>query len=139
MEKSYHPHSGLCHLSTIPLKNLYLFKIAESVISFCIKKISDLVILNKWKSFSGMVDYVTCSSWELYNFSMNRSIKRKLRELRGLTRRRDTQRIQHWFVNEISSFSLSLSLSLSLKSKFLFVKVNRVGFHEEFLTLYMKF
>ena len=133
LEKSYRPHGGLCYLSTILLKNSYLFKIAKLVISFCIKKISDLAILNKWESFSGMVDHVTYSSWELYNFSMNRSIKRKLRELRGLTRRRDTQRIQHWFVNGISSFSLSL------KSKFLFGKANRVGFHEEFLTLYMKF
>ena len=30
-----------CHLSTIPLKNFYLFKIAESVINFCLKKFSN--------------------------------------------------------------------------------------------------
>ena len=29
---------GLCHLSTIPLKDFHLFKIAESVINFCLKK-----------------------------------------------------------------------------------------------------
>ena len=28
----------LCHLSTILLKNFHLFKIAESVINFCLKK-----------------------------------------------------------------------------------------------------
>ena len=28
---------GPRHLSTIPLKNFYLFKIAESVINFCLK------------------------------------------------------------------------------------------------------
>ena len=29
------------HLSTIPLKNFHLFKIAESVINFCLKKFSN--------------------------------------------------------------------------------------------------
>ena len=32
---------GSRHLSTIPLKNFQLFKIAESVINFCLKKISN--------------------------------------------------------------------------------------------------
>ena len=48
MEKLYGPHGGPRHLSTIPLKDSHLFKIAESVISFCLKKNSDLAILNKW-------------------------------------------------------------------------------------------
>ena len=61
MEKLYSPHGGPRHLSTIPLKDYHLFKIAkseikdshlfkiaESVISFCLKKNSDLAILNKW-------------------------------------------------------------------------------------------
>ena len=51
--------SGPCHSSTISLKDSYLFKIAESVISFCLKKISNSAILNKWKSFNRMVDHVT--------------------------------------------------------------------------------
>ena len=50
---------GPGHLSTIPLKNSHLFKITESVISFCLKKISNSAILNKWESFSRMVDHVT--------------------------------------------------------------------------------
>ena len=33
--------SGPCHLFTIPLKNFNLFKIAELVINFCLKKISN--------------------------------------------------------------------------------------------------
>ena len=32
---------GSRHLSTIPLKNFYLFKIVESVINFCLKKFSN--------------------------------------------------------------------------------------------------
>ena len=32
---------GLCHLSTIPLKNFHLFKIAKSVINFSLKKFSN--------------------------------------------------------------------------------------------------
>ena len=32
---------GPRHLSTISLKNFYLFKIAESVINFCLKKFSN--------------------------------------------------------------------------------------------------
>ena len=39
---------GPCHLSTILLKNFHLFKIIESVISFCLNFFSDLTILNKW-------------------------------------------------------------------------------------------
>jgi len=46
-----------------------LFKIIESVISFCLKKNYNLAILNMWESFSGMVDHVTCPQWESYNFS----------------------------------------------------------------------
>ena len=33
--------SGPRHLSTIPLKNFLLFKIAESIINFCLKKFSN--------------------------------------------------------------------------------------------------
>ena len=51
---------GLCHLSTIPLKNSHLFKIGKSVINFCSKKFSNSVILNKREPFSRMVDYITC-------------------------------------------------------------------------------
>ena len=32
---------GPRHLSTISLKNFHLFKIAESIINFCLKKISN--------------------------------------------------------------------------------------------------
>ena len=32
---------GSRHLSTIPLKNFYLFKIAKLIINFCLKKISN--------------------------------------------------------------------------------------------------
>ena len=42
--------------STIPLKDSYLFKIAELEFFFKQKLITDLAILNKWESFSGMVD-----------------------------------------------------------------------------------
>ena len=35
------PSDGSHHLSTIPLKNFHLFKITESVINFCLKKISN--------------------------------------------------------------------------------------------------
>ena len=38
---------GPRHLSIIPLKNSHLFKIAESVINFRLKKISNSVILIK--------------------------------------------------------------------------------------------
>ena len=41
---------------------------SESVISFCLKKISNS-ILNKWESFCETVDHVTCASWGPYNFS----------------------------------------------------------------------
>ena len=51
--------SGPRHLSTISLKDSYLFKIAKSVISFCLKKNSNSAILNKWESFNRMVDHVT--------------------------------------------------------------------------------
>ena len=42
--------------STIPLKDLHMFKIAELEIFFKQKMIIDLAILNKWESFSRMVD-----------------------------------------------------------------------------------
>ena len=42
--------------STIPLKDLYLFKIVELKKFFKRKLITDLAILNKWESFSTMVD-----------------------------------------------------------------------------------
>ena len=67
---------GPRHLSTIPLKDSYLFKIVELVISFCLKKISNLAILNMWKSFSEMVDHVTCSPRGTYNFSLLRGVGR---------------------------------------------------------------
>ena len=60
---------GPRYLSTIPLKDSYLFKIVESVISFCLKKFSNSAILNRWESFSGMVDHVTYLPWGPYNFS----------------------------------------------------------------------
>ena len=60
---------GPRHLSTIPLKDSYLFKMAESVISFCLKIFSNSAILNRWESFSRMVDHVTCLPWGPYNFS----------------------------------------------------------------------
>ena len=72
-EKLCNSHGRSRHLSTISLKNSYLFKIAESVISFCLKKISDSTILNKWKSFSGMVNHITCPPWGPYNFSIKTS------------------------------------------------------------------
>ena len=43
----------------IALKDFYLFKIAESIISFCLKKKFNSAILNWWKPFSKMVDHVT--------------------------------------------------------------------------------
>ena len=42
--------------STIPPKNSHLFKIAELNFFLKQKVITDLAILNKWESFSGMVD-----------------------------------------------------------------------------------
>ena len=60
---------GPCHLSTIPLKDSHLFKIAESVISFCFKKIYNSTILDKCKSFSETVEHLTCPPCEPYNFS----------------------------------------------------------------------
>ena len=57
------------HLSTIPLKDFHLFKITMSVISFCLKFFYNSVILDKCKFFNEMVDYVTCLSFEHYNFS----------------------------------------------------------------------
>ena len=43
--------------TTIPLKDSHLFKIVELKIFFLNKKlITDSIILNKWKSFSGMMD-----------------------------------------------------------------------------------
>ena len=61
---------GSRHMSTIPLKDSHLFKIVESVISFCfLKKISNSAILNKCESYSGIVDHVTCPPCGPYNFS----------------------------------------------------------------------
>ena len=68
-EKLYSP---LCHLSIIPLKDFFLFKIAKSVISFCLKKIYNLTILNTLESFIRIVDHVTCPPWGPYNFSWRR-------------------------------------------------------------------
>ena len=68
-EKLYCPHGKPRYLSTIPLKDFHLFKIVESIISFCLKKFSDLAILIRWESFSRMVDHVTCPPWKPYNFS----------------------------------------------------------------------
>ena len=36
-DKLYGPHGGPWHLSTIPIKDSYIFKIAESVFSFYLK------------------------------------------------------------------------------------------------------
>ena len=58
-EKLYSPRGESRHLSTISLKDSYLFKIAKSVINFCFKKIYNLAILNWWKFFSGIVDHIT--------------------------------------------------------------------------------
>ena len=41
--------------SIIPLKDFHMFKIVDFFF-FQQKLITDLVILNKWKSFNGMVD-----------------------------------------------------------------------------------
>lgn len=68
LEKLYSPHGGPRHLFTISLKDSHLFKIAESVINFCLKKIPNSAILNRWEYFSGIVDHVTCPPWEPYNF-----------------------------------------------------------------------
>ena len=68
-EKLCYLHGGPHHLSTIPLKESHLFKTAESIISFSLKIFFDSTILNKWESFSGIVDHVTCPSWGSYNFS----------------------------------------------------------------------
>ena len=57
--------TSFVHHST---KNFHLFKFAESIISFCFKKFFNSTILNWWKSLSGMIDRVTCSPWETYNF-----------------------------------------------------------------------
>ena len=69
-EKLYNSHGRSRHLSTISLKDSYLFKITESVINCYLKKISDSIILNKWESFSGIVNYVTYPPWGPYNFSI---------------------------------------------------------------------
>ena len=42
--------------STIPLKDSHLFKIAELKKNFKQKLITDSIILNKWESFSRMMD-----------------------------------------------------------------------------------
>ena len=59
---------GPRHLLIIPLKDCHLFKIAESLINFRLKKFSNSAILNMCESFSGMVDHVTCLPCEPYNF-----------------------------------------------------------------------
>ena len=71
--RNYTVFCGLHYLSTIPLKNIHLFKIAESVISFCffLKKINS-IILNMCESFSGIVNHITCPPWGSYNFSNTR-------------------------------------------------------------------
>ena len=56
------------HLLTIPLKDHNLFKIAELLINFRLKKFSNSAILNRCEFFSGMVDHVTCLPCEPYNF-----------------------------------------------------------------------
>ena len=56
--RNYSPHGEPRYLSTIPLKDSHLFKIAKSVISFCLKKNSNSAILNRYESFSGIVDHV---------------------------------------------------------------------------------
>ena len=48
------------YLSTIPLKNSHLFKIAKSIISFCLKNFPNSAILNRWEFFSRMTNHVTC-------------------------------------------------------------------------------
>ena len=50
---------GPRHLPTIPLKDSHLFKIAELEFFLKHKLITDSAILNRWESFSGMVDHVT--------------------------------------------------------------------------------
>ena len=64
IQSSGGPH----YLSAIPLKDSHLFKISESVISFCFKKFSNSTILNMCESFNKMVDHVTCLPCEPYNF-----------------------------------------------------------------------
>ena len=61
--------SGPRHSYTISLKDFHLFKIAELIISFCLKKICNSIILNKCKFFNEIVDHVTYPPCEPYNFS----------------------------------------------------------------------
>ena len=56
LEKLYKSHGGPRYLFTIPLKNSHLFKITELVVSFCFNFFSNSWNLNRWKSFSRMVD-----------------------------------------------------------------------------------
>ena len=56
------------HLLTIPLKDHHLFKIAESLINFRLKKFSNSAILNRCEFFSRMVDHVIYLPYEPYNF-----------------------------------------------------------------------
>ena len=58
--------------STILLKGSHLIKIAESETFFKQKLITDSTILNKWKSFSGMMDKRRGLPWGPYNFSQQR-------------------------------------------------------------------
>jgi len=59
-------------LSTISIKCFHLFKIAKSVINFCLKFFFNSAILNRCEFFSGMMDHVTCTPCEPYNFSLFR-------------------------------------------------------------------
>ena len=68
--KIIHSFSEPRYLSIILLKNPHLFKITKSIISFCLKKNYNSIILNRCESFSGMVDHVTCAPCEPYNFSI---------------------------------------------------------------------
>ena len=55
-------------MSTILLKDSHLFKIAELVINFYLNFFSKLAILNRYKSFSRMVNHVICLLCRPYNF-----------------------------------------------------------------------
>ena len=61
------------YLFSIPLKDSHLFKITESIISFCLKNFPNLAILNSWEFFSRMMNHVTCPLWKRYNFSYFRT------------------------------------------------------------------
>ena len=56
MQKLEGPYGGQVTWSIIPLKDSHLFKTAELEKNFKQKLITNSVILNKWESFSGIVD-----------------------------------------------------------------------------------